>query len=247
VLSLIAKALRPNAPSPPAEHPLVEGMYWASLDLLTLASQLGQGALPPSAHDLRRHIGGMLTAMETRALAAGIPPEDVRDAYFPIFALLDEILVQVQWPGAHDWRAQPLQFVHFHENSAGESFFTRVEALLRQPHRAHVLSVYFYCLALGFQGRYATRGGQGLEAIYDAVAAAVHQNVAPSEAISPHGVATDGGRFFQRQAPIVRVSLGLLAIALLLFLVLRVTLSFKTARAQEPMDDYARRAGVGAP
>ena len=242
MLSRITKALRPSAPVAAATHPLAEPMYGACHELLTLAASLGQGAQPPD--DLPRHVAGMLTAMQTRARDAGIPPEDARDAMFPILALLDEILVQVPWSGQNQWRSQTLQFQHFKENSAGESFFARVDALLRQPHRAHVLLIYFYVLALGFHGRYAIRGGQGLEPIYDAVANALAPAMPPSEILSPHGAPTDGGRFLQREAPIVRASLGILAVALLLFVVLRLALSLKTSHVQEPMDDFAHAAGT---
>jgi type VI secretion system protein ImpK len=244
MLSRITKALRPSVVVPATTHPLVEAMYWSCLDLLTLASQLGQGATPSDAVDLQRHIAAMHAATDRRAREAAIPPEDVRDAIFAIFALLDEILVHVEWAGQDEWRANSLQFKHFQENSAGESFFHRVDVLLRQPHRAHVLLIYYYALALGFQGRYGIRGGQGLEPVYDAVAAALAPAMPPNDALSPHGSPTDGGRFLQREAPIVRASLGLLAVAVLLFLAMRLALVVKTSHAQDPMDDYARAAGV---
>lgn len=244
MLSRITKALRPSVAAQAATHPLIEPMYAACFDLLTLASQLAQGATPPHVADLQRHVAGMLATMQTRARDANIPPEDVRDATFPIFAFLDELLVQISWNGQNEWRASTLQFKHFHENSAGESFFQRIDVLLRQPHRAHVLLVYFYCLALGFQGRYAIRGGQGLEPIFDAVAAALAPVMPPNETLSPHGAPADGGRFLQREAPIVRASLALLALALVLFLVVRFALLLKTSHVQQPMDDYARAAGI---
>jgi type VI secretion system protein ImpK len=241
-------------------HPLVEPMYQACADLLTLAAQLGQGASPPPSSELRRHLQSLFAAMNAKARAWGISPEDASDASFAIVALLDEILVQTSWPGKLEWQSSPLQFVYFNENTAGESFFRRAHFLLGQPHRAHVLQIYFYCLALGFQGRYAVGalgggpggmpgmpgphahagGGAGLAAAYDQIAAALSPHILPSETLSPHGEPPDAGRsFFQREAPIVKVSLGIFALAIVAFVVLRISLTSQLAGATAPMREYA--------
>ena len=241
-----------------SSHPLVEPMYLACADLLTLAAQLGQGASPPPPSELRRHLQSLFAAMTAKARAWGVSPEDASDASFAIVALLDEILVQTSWPGKLEWQSSPLQFVYFNENTAGESFFRRAHVLLGQPYRAHVLQIYFYCLALGFQGRYgmgglggvpvpgmpgahpSAGGGAGLAAAYDQIAAALSPHILPSETLSPHGEPPDAGRsFFQREAPIVKVSLGIFALAIVVFVVLRVSLTSQLAGATAPMREYA--------
>jgi type VI secretion system protein ImpK len=215
-------------------------MYWACSDLLTLASQLALGATPPSAVELRRHLGQLFASMQARGRSAGIAPEDLQDASYAIMALFDEILVQANWPGRLEWQSQPLQYVHFHENTAGDGFFRRTDALLKQSHRAHVLLVYFLCLSLGFQGRYAMGGGAGLAPMYDAIGATVGYFLPPTEQLSPHGEPSDAARgLLQREAPIVRVALGMLGMALLVFIVLRLVTSSMVSSAVQPMRDYA--------
>ncbi len=229
-------------------HPLAAPLYWASVDLLAVAAEIGLGATPPNAEDVRRSLGERFATMEERARAAGVTPEDIRDAQYPLMALFDELLVQLAWPGQTDWRKKPLQLVHFNENAAGETFFQRVQALLGQPHRAHVLTIYFFAMALGFQGRYALGGAGQLGPLYEAVGAACGQVVAQGDPIGPHAPRPDAGRnFLERQAPIVRASLVCFAIALLLFVVLRVVVSAQAASAERAMDDYSRGAGVGGP
>jgi type VI secretion system protein ImpK len=215
-------------------------MYWASVDLLTLASQLALGATPPSAPELRQQLQQAFASMHARAVSSGIAPEDAGDAVYALMALFDEILVQARWPGRLEWQTSPLQYVHFHENTAGENFFRRAEVLVTQPHRAHVLLVYFCCLALGFQGRYAVAGGAGLQPVYDAIYAALARSLPASEAISPHGDPPDSAKGFLRaEAPIVRVAIGLFAAALVVFAVLRVTISAQAHGAAQSMHDYA--------
>ena len=227
----------------PAPHPLAGPMYWACSDLLTLASQFALGATPPPAAELRRHLGELFAAMHARGRSAGIVPEDLNDATYAIMSLFDEILVQASWPGRLEWQSQPLQYIHFNENTAGEGFFRRTDALLRQPHRMHVLLVYFLCLGLGFQGRYAMGNGAGLAPIYDTIGATVGYFLPPSEQLSPHGEPSDGTRgLLQREAPIVRLALAMLGAALLVFVVLRLVTSSTVSSAVQPMRDYAGAA-----
>jgi type VI secretion system protein ImpK len=215
-------------------------MYWACADLLTLASQLGSGASIPSAQEMRSHIGRLFADLQNKTRAAGIAHEDANEAAYAIMALLDEILVQANWPGRMEWQVQPLQFLHFHENTAGENFFRRAEQLTRQPHRAHVLLVYFLCLAIGFQGRYAMGGGMGLAQVYDAIGAIVGYHLPPAEVLSPHGEPADAVKsLFQREAPIVRVALACFLLALVVFGALRLTLSSQVGGAERAMHDYA--------
>ena len=221
-------------------HPLADPMYWACADLLTLASQLALGAMPPSATDLRNHLSRLFADMHARAVAAGVAPEDAIDAAYALMALFDEILVQAHWPGRLEWQTSPLQFVHFHENIAGENFFRRADVLLRQPHRAHVLLVYFLCLGLGFQGRYAVSGGAGLAPVYELIGATVGNSLPPADVLSPHGEPTDAVRsLLQREAPIVRLALACFLLALVVFGGLRLVLSAQVAGAVEPMRDFA--------
>jgi type VI secretion system protein ImpK len=224
----------------PAPHPLAGPMYWACSDLLTLASQLALGATPPAAAELRRHLDELFAGMQTRARTAGIAPEDVTDASYAIMALFDEILVQANWPGRLEWQTSPLQYVHFHENTAGEGFFRRADTLLRQSHRVHVLLVYFLCLSLGFQGRYAMGGGQGLAPVYDAIGTTVGYFLPPTEALSPHGEPSDAVRnLLQREAPLVRVAIGILLMALVIFVILRIIMSSQVSSTVQPMKEYA--------
>jgi type VI secretion system protein ImpK len=215
-------------------------MYWACSDLLTLASQLGSGASLPSASEMRNRIGQLFGAMHTRARAAGIAPEDAGDAAYAIMALLDEILVQASWLGRTEWQVQPLQFIHFQENTAGENFFRRAEVLLRQPHRAHVLLVYFLCLGLGFQGRYAMGGGAGLAPVYETIGHAVAFHMPPADVASPRGEPPDLARnLLQQEAPIVRIALGMFLAALLVFGGLRLWLSSQVSSATNTMHTAA--------
>jgi len=225
---------------PGAAHPLAEPMYWACADLLSLASQLALGATPPSVGELRNHLSRLFGEMHARATGAGVAPEDAIDAAYALMALYDEILVSARWPGRMEWQTAPLQFVHFHENIAGENFFRRADVMMKQPHRAHVLLIYFLCLGLGFQGRYAVAGGAGLSQVYEAIGATVSYALPPAEPLSPHGEPADAVRsLLRREAPIVRLAIGCFVLALVAFGGLRLILSSQVSSVTQPMHDFS--------
>jgi type VI secretion system protein ImpK len=70
-----------------------------------------------------------------------------------VVALVDETVMSSTWPGAEQWRREPLQ-VHYYDNLlAGEKFFVRLDEL-RSGADDELLEVYFLCLCAGFQGRF---------------------------------------------------------------------------------------------
>jgi type VI secretion system protein ImpK len=74
-------------------------------------------------------------------------------AQHAVVALVDETVMSSTWPGAEQWRREPLQ-VHYYDNLlAGEQFFVRLDEL-RSGGDDDLLAVYFLCLCAGFQGRY---------------------------------------------------------------------------------------------
>lgn len=222
-------------------------MYWACADLLNMVADLAaaNGALP-HPDELRGTVERQLSTMMERARSAGIVTEDIIDAQYAIVALIDEFLARVHgWGGQAEWRRKPLQLIRFNENTAGENFFRRLSVLEGQPHRIHVLQIYFLCMAVGFQGRYTFGGGDSLLALYDRIGARVAE-ASGADVISPHGEPRDRRGLFQLEAPLVRVGLGFFCLALVLFIVMRLILSMQVRDATKPMQDFANTTLSGA-
>jgi type VI secretion system protein ImpK len=222
-------------------HPLMGPMYWAAADVLASLPELAQsGPNLPSPNELRAQIGQQLATMAERARNAGILPEDVTEAQYALVALIDEILARASgWAGQGEWRMRPLQLARFNENTAGENFFRRLTMLEGQPHRAHVLQIYFLCMAMGYQGRYVVTGGEGLAAIYERVGAQVSRSLW-ADTISPHGEPRERRGLLQTEAPLVRLGLGAFALALVVFVTLRVALGLEVRSVTRPMHAYAK-------
>jgi type VI secretion system protein ImpK len=204
---------------------MIDKMYWACAGALSLATQVGLAHGLPSADELQRRISGMFDQMSRRCREVGIDEADYNEARYAIAAFIDEQVLRADWPGRQQWLSRPLQFLYFNENTAGEGFFAHMQALQNQPHKAHVLEIYYLCLELGFQGKYAVSGGEGMRPLVDQVGAEVSRALPPSEVISPRGESRDAVRgLVQRERPIVALSIGFFGLALLLFLLLKVIL-----------------------
>ncbi|WP_321951231.1 DotU family type IV/VI secretion system protein [Paraburkholderia bannensis] len=94
-------------------------------------------------------------ARDAMAWTGAAGEADIAAAQFAFVALLDELLVFSDWPGASAWEAQPLEARIFGTRSAGERVPDAIETLLaqRDPGRRDLANVYLACLELGFKGK----------------------------------------------------------------------------------------------
>jgi type VI secretion system protein ImpK len=179
---------------------------------------------------MKRRVATLLEDMDRRGAELGLQKVDLEDARYAIVAFIDEQLFKAPWAGRQEWMLEPLQLVYFNENTAGEGFFTRLDALERDPTRVHVLEVYYLCLTLGFVGRYAVRGGEGLGAVIDRLAAILGRATPQGDVLSPRGAPLDQGKTrARREAPVLLLAGGLVGLALLVAIVLKVALLSSTS------------------
>ncbi|MFO0672254.1 MAG: type IVB secretion system protein IcmH/DotU [Polyangiaceae bacterium] len=225
-----------------------DSIYWASADVLALATQLASRRDLPPPDELQRRISALFETMTRRCRESGIPDSDIEEAKYAIVALIDEQIFRSPWPGRQHWLARPLQLVFFNENTAGEGFFARLERLQMQPERRHVLEIYFLCLSLGFQGKYAVRNGDGLLSLTEHVGSQVAAALPGADVISPRGEAPETVRGLRQQAlPIVGLGLGFFGFALVIFLILKAVLWFGTQGATATMSKSAPAVPAGKP
>jgi type VI secretion system protein ImpK len=222
-------------------------MYMACAEPITLATQLASARELPPPDVLQRRISTLFDQMHTKCREAGFTDDDANDAKYAIAAFADEQIFRSQWPGRHQWMAQPLQLLYFRENTAGEGFFRHMARLQAQPQRAHVLEIYYLCLCLGFQGQYAVRGGEGIGPIVSQVATQLGAAGGSGEVISPHGEPRDALRgLIRREGPLVVLSIVFFAVAVVLFIVLKVVLAASVSSAARDMEKANPPAAAAA-
>jgi type VI secretion system protein ImpK len=129
-------------------------------DLLAFALELKRSGDPGDAETLRLKIDEQFRDLDVRARQADIPQESVQLAKYAIAAFIDETILTSSWAIKDAWADKPLQLAYFNDFSAGEEFYTKIDAA-RGAKNAAVLEVYYLCLALGFRGKYVDL--QGME------------------------------------------------------------------------------------
>jgi type VI secretion system protein ImpK len=209
---------------------MIDRMYWACGEVLSVGAQLAEAPGLPAPDILKRRIGTLLEDMDRRGLDLGIDKRDLDEAKYAIVAFIDEQLFRAPWEGRQEWMLEPLQLIYFNENTAGEGFFVRLEALEADPAKLHVLEVYYLCLALGFQGKFAVRGGEGVAPLMERLLGLLSRGMPHGDALSPHGAPQDtrrGGG--PREVPVLFVAGGLVALAVVIAIVLKLLLVSATS------------------
>ncbi|MBA3683666.1 MAG: DotU family type IV/VI secretion system protein [Planctomycetes bacterium] len=160
------------------------------VELVKLVCSLSQAPAPDDAEALRLKCDHLLGEFVTKAQRAGTAPEHVDAAKYAFVALIDERILSSNLKIREAWLTNPLQLKHFDSFSAGEDFYTRLEAYRHGSHpaKADVLEVYHLCLSLGFTGKLGDdRGRERRRLLIDQLAAEVGSARAylPGQ-LSPH-------------------------------------------------------------
>jgi len=195
----------------------------------------GPVSSPDLIHDRMR---SFVDSMRERARELGMTQRDADDVAYAVVALIDEIAIGKPEPMRGFWISRPLQLHYFHENLAGEGFFQRLEEIRRDPRRGDVLRVYYICLLLGFQGRFGMRGGEiELLRLIDTMKPEVERTVEPPDMLSPAGEAPDEPLIrASKRNPFMWIALGVFAVAITVFIGLRVSLDHEVNEIRDRVD-----------
>ncbi|MGR9209202.1 type IVB secretion system protein IcmH/DotU (plasmid) [Rhizobium leguminosarum] len=141
--------------------------------LLEFAPEL-ESALPPSNPEvLRTRLMDELVVARDAAMAFGSVLQRADAAAWAVASLLDDLALNTPWGGASAWPRQPLVVMLRGDVDAGAQFFARLEELERHPGRdKELLELQYFCLALGFRGKYRVPGRAGDRSISAVRAAA---------------------------------------------------------------------------
>jgi len=117
------------------------------------------------SEDFRARIEHEFSEFKAQGLTLGLTMQKIENSLYALSAYVDELVLVSTWADRKVWMGQSLQAFYFKEHLAGEKFFERL-AILRQQgeNEADVLSLYYLCLQLGFQGKYRLLGSEQLHA-----------------------------------------------------------------------------------
>ncbi len=160
--------------------------------VLDLILRLKAGIVTPS-NDLRPKIAGMLEDFERRAERYRFNHKIVQVSKFALASFVDETVLTNNFPLKDEWEKNPLQLEYFGEQLAGNKFFDKLSAMIKQIEVTQdAVEVYYFCMLLGFKGRYAIYEQDRLLSIMQRTANALVKvgKIKPVE-LSPHWLAND--------------------------------------------------------
>lgn len=197
-------------------------------DLVTFAGpifdlilRLKAGIVAPS-NDLRPKIAGMLEDFEKRAERYRFNHKIVQVSKFALASFVDETVLTNNFPLKNEWEKNPLQLEYFGEQLAGNKYFDKLEAMLKQiDMTVDAVEIYYFCMLLGFKGRYAIYEHDKLLAIMQSTANALVKagRINPVE-LSPHWLANDQPEPVERRGMPTwakLTALGLLGLAVIIY------------------------------
>jgi type VI secretion system protein ImpK len=168
-------------------------------DLITFAGpifdlilRVKAGIVAPG-NELRPKMIGLLDEFEKRAERYRFSHKIVQVSKFALASFFDETILTNNFPLKTEWEKYPLQLELFGEQLAGNKFFEKLESMLKQIEVTQdAVEVYYYCMLLGFKGRYAIYEQEKLLAIMQETANALVKvgKIKPVE-LSPHWLAND--------------------------------------------------------
>lgn len=196
-------------------------------DLITFAGpiydlilRLKAGIVTPS-NDLRPKIAGMLDEFEKRAERYKYNHKIIQVSKFGLAAFVDETVLTNNFPLKNEWEKNPLQLELFGEQLAGNKFFEKLDAMLNQMEVTQdAVEVYYFCMLLGFKGRYAVYEQEKLLATMQTTAnALVKTGKIKTVELSPHWLANDQPKPPEKRGMPIWAKLGAVACLGLTFIV----------------------------
>lgn len=129
-----------------------------SFTLLSLVPKLRVQAFHHTINDLQERLVDQIKAFETGAAQQNIPTEVVRKASYFICSLIDETILNTPWGEQSHWGNHGLLIMFHRQAQGGEVFFQLLASMIKQPEKhLHLLELAYFCLSLGFQGKYRMR------------------------------------------------------------------------------------------
>jgi type VI secretion system protein ImpK len=137
----------------------------SALPLLVLSARLRGQIANADAESLRQQCIQEMRAFDERVRKAGASPDDVIAARYALCTAIDEAVLATPWGAQSTWPRESLLVTFHKERDGGKKFFEILDQLSLDPVRHRdALELFYVCLALGFEGRYALeqRGGARL-------------------------------------------------------------------------------------
>jgi type VI secretion system protein ImpK len=171
--SAVSAPREPKAPSVPsalpgaalpatAELPGFGPLAAAAGLLLSLIGWVRQLPDHSDPAELRQRLLSELQLFDSAVLQAGQNELAVRQADYLLCATLDDVIANTSWGSQKEWSRQSLARTRHNDSTGGDQVFRLIEEYRRDPANSLPgLELAYFCLSLGFEGRFriAHQGG----------------------------------------------------------------------------------------
>lgn len=218
----------PDAPAAETPRSLLDLMSDGFYMLLLIK----RGQVPLSEQPFADAVRQFLANMERTASRQGIAAEDIHAAKYAYCAVVDEAILSSTCSFREDWARKPLQLTLFGDHLAGENFFVRLEQLRAQGAvRLQSLEVCYFCLLLGFEGKYLLEGTEKLGYLTARLGDEIVFLKGKRTGFAPHWAPPDRvAHVLRRTVPIWAAAAVLAVIGLVGYFSLRVALQSDTTQ-----------------
>lgn len=201
-----------------------------------------RGQEPTAAQPFINAVRQFLANMERAAAREGIANEDIHAAKYAYCAMVDEAVLGSHCSFHDQWERNPLQLMLFGDHLAGENFFTRLEQLRAQgAPRLQSLEVYYFCLLLGFEGKYRIEGTEKLHYLSARLGDEIVYLKGKRLGFAPHWPPPDRiAHVLRRTVPLWAAAAVLVGVSLAGYLSLRYVLGEHTAQQLAAYQDIVR-------
>ncbi len=148
---------------------------------------LGGGHDLGEVQSVRSRLTSTLGSIEAARSGSGYTAEDLRLARYALTAFADETIARTSWSGRAEWLQNPLSLAEFDDNNAGDGFFVQLTEIRRQGEaKPELLEVFYTCLALGFEGKFALSDPRERQALINDIGRELEQIRPGATELSPH-------------------------------------------------------------
>jgi type VI secretion system protein ImpK len=192
--------------------------------IFDLILRLKAGIVKPS-NDLRPKVAALLMDFEKRAERYRFNHKIVQVSKFALASFVDETILTNNFQMKEEWEKYPLQLEYFGEQLAGNKFFDKLLSMIKQIEQtADAVEIYYYCMLLGFKGKYAVYEQEKLLATMQQTANALVKagKIRPVE-LSPNWLANDQPKPPEKRGMPIWAKIGAaggLGLAFIVYLVL---------------------------
>ncbi|MBD3299035.1 MAG: hypothetical protein GF341_10295 [candidate division Zixibacteria bacterium] len=190
---------------------------------MSMILTLSQGQDLGDPGSLRERVKGTFDQFEHDGREAGLLSEDIRAARFALVAFVDETIAKSDWFGKQEWSNRPLALEYFQTNNAGDEFYDELDKIRSRPDlKTDLLELYYLCLALGFEGKYALADPRQLQDLISSIRSDLERIRGRVVDLSPHWEPPESTmQRLRREIPMWIVTAACFVVLFIVFAILR--------------------------